>query len=291
MSAITELARAKINLTLKVRGRRPDGYHEIESLIAFAADLGDSVRLTPGPTTSLHVCGPFAAAITGKNLIESALARLADAEPRLVVGGLALDKRLPVAAGIGGGSADAAAVLRAVRRANPKPAERVDWAAIAAALGADVPVCLESRPALVWGKGEKVTAVPNLPRLRAVLVNPLADVPADKTARVFAKLNAPPAAPEQTAPSAPTLTDTAALLAYMSARGNDLMAAAIAAVPQIASVRSGLAACPGCQFVGLSGAGPTCFAIFETAAAASAAEDRLRAAHPRWWVAATALGG
>lgn len=292
MPAITEFAPAKVNLTLKVRGSRPDGLHQIESLIAFATGVGDEVRLEPGERTALRVCGQFAAAIGGRNLLETALARLAEAEPRLVLGSVVLEKRLPVAAGIGGGSADAGALLRAVRRANPELAAGIDWAAIAASLGADVPVCLESRPAFVWGVGEKVALIPGIPRLEAVLVNPLAGVHPDKTARVFARLKAPPAGASQEPPQFPVrFADAAALIAFMRRQGNDLMAAASELEPEIGDVRAALAAATGCRLAGLSGAGPTCFAVFETAEEAAAAAGALCAAHPRWWGAATALGG
>ena len=186
MPAITEIARAKINLTLKVRGRRPDGYHELESLIAFATDLGDVVRLVPGEETGCSVRGPFAGAIEGENLIETALMRLAERAPGLTLGEVTLEKCLPVAAGIGGGSADAAALLRVVRFANGTLSAGVDWAGIAASLGADVPVCFLNRPAFVMGVGETLEAVADLPRLHAVLANPLTPVPLAKTRKVFA---------------------------------------------------------------------------------------------------------
>jgi 4-diphosphocytidyl-2-C-methyl-D-erythritol kinase len=292
MTAITELARAKVNLTLRVRGRRCDGYHELESLIVFA-DQGDRVQLGPGGPVGVHVSGPFAAMIAGPNLVATALARLAVAEPRLALGSVTLDKRLPVAAGIGGGSADAAALLRAVRRANPTLAGDVDWAGIAAALSADVPVCLESEPALVWGVGERIEAVPDLPRLPAVLVNPLVPVPPDKTARVFATLGAPPvaagASPPQVSPT--RLATMAALLDFMRAEGNDLLAPATAVVPEIADVRAALASLPGCLFTGLSGAGPTCYGVFSSAEETASAAASLRRREPGWWVAAAILGG
>lgn len=291
MLEITEPACAKVNLTLKVRGRRPDGYHELESLIAFATDVGDVVRLTPGAPERVHVCGPFAAAITGPNLAARALFRLAEAEPRLVLGSVAIEKRLPVAAGLGGGSADAAALLRAVRRANPSLAGSVDWTAIAAALGADVPVCLLAAPALVRGTGVETRAVAALPRLHAVLLNPLAPVPPDKTARVFAALGARPAPATAEPPAdAVRFADVDTLLAHMRAEGNDLTAAATAVMPEIAAVRAALAALPGCPLVGLSGAGPTCYAIFASAEAAAAAAASLSQSRPGWWAAACLLG-
>jgi len=291
MPAITELASAKVNLTLKVRGRRPDGYHAIESLIAFAADVGDVVRLEPGAEQAVRVTGPFAGAIVGPNLVATALARLADASPQLALGGVTLEKRLPVAAGIGGGSADAAALLRAVRRANPALAGTVDWAALAASLGADVPVCLEVASAFVWGAGERIAALPGLPRLHAVLVNPLAAVPADKTAQVFGGLAAPPATAPAPPPAIPgPFADAAALLGYMRAEGNDLVTPAAEVVPQIASVQAALSALPGCLYAGLSGAGPTSYAIFATAQEAGAAAVALCRDRPDWWVEASVLG-
>jgi 4-diphosphocytidyl-2-C-methyl-D-erythritol kinase len=292
MTAITELAPAKINLTLKVRGRRPDGYHEIDGLIAFAADVGDLVHLEPGTSAGLRVSGPFAAAIKGRNLIETALERLAEAEPRLVLGSIALEKRLPVAAGLGGGSADAAALLRLVRRANPALADAVAWTALAVSLGADVPVCLESRPAFARGMGERVEPLPDLPRIHLVLVNPLARVPSDKTARVFAQLDAANAAAGPASPVSPSgFADAEALLAFMRAQGNDLTAAATATVPEIAQVRAALSEAPQCRLAALSGAGPTCFGIFASAEVAAMAEAALRESRPEWWVVGAALGG
>jgi len=289
MLSITEEALPKINLTLKVRGRRGDGYHDIESLIAFAANAGDVVRFTPGERALLSVSGPFAAAIAGDNLIDAVLTRLAGVEPRLLLGSIDLEKRLPVAAGIGGGSADAAAVLRAVRRANPELAGAVDWTAIAASLGADVPVCLGCTAAFVSGVGERVHPVSGLPPLAAVLANPLAAVPSDKTARVFERLDARPApAPAPLAP-AMRFANADALIAYMAGEGNDLLAAATAIVPEIAGVRAALADLLGCRFVGLSGAGPTSYAIFSTAEEAAAAERSLQRSRPGWWVAAAEL--
>lgn len=295
MPVIAELARAKINLTLKVRGRRPDGYHEIESLIVFA-DVSDAVRLAPGERTGLHVSGPFAAAIAGPNLVETALARLAEAEPRLVLGSVALEKRLPVAAGIGGGSADAAAVLRAVRRANSALADAVDWGGIAASLGADVPVCLSDRPAFIWGAGERIEALADVPRLHAVLVNPLAGVPDGKTARVFARLGALPAAAREAGAAGHALQvpggfeDATALIDYMRTHGNDLAVPAAVVVPEIAQVAAALTAAPHCLLSGLSGAGPTCYGIFATTEQAAAAAASLRQSRPDWWVAASVLG-
>lgn len=292
MSALTERAPAKINLTLKVHGRRPDGYHEIASLITFARDSADTVSLDPGTEPAVSVSGPFAAAIEGPNLIETTLRRLAEADPKLVLGGITLHKTLPVASGIGGGSSDAAAVLRAVRRANPERAERIDWLAIARSLGADVPVCLEGRPAFASGVGGNVFRLPFLPPLEVVLANPLRPVPADKTARVFASLKAAPidggGIPQETLP---VFASSAELIAVMRAEGNDLAAAAEEIVPEIGNVRSALEGLPGALYVGLSGAGPTSFAVFASASETSKAAEVLKQQQPDWWVAADTLIG
>ena len=188
---LTNFARPKVNLTLKVLGRRPDGYHELESLVVFAAGIADKLTLTPGAPVGVRAFGPFAEAIAGENLAAAALRRLGETEPRLVLGSIELEKVVPVSAGLGGGSSDAAAVLRLVRRANPDLARVVDWLALAATLGADVPVCFEDRAALVSGIGERVRPLADCPRVPAVLVNPMTEVPAAKTAEVFRQLGAP----------------------------------------------------------------------------------------------------
>ncbi len=157
MQVFTEQARAKVNLTLRVRGRRADGYHDLDSLVAFA-DVGDTVSLTLGPERVVTVTGPFAAGIAGPNLLDRCLAFAGMATAPLQLGAVRLEKQLPVAAGLGGGSADTAALLRAIRRANDRPdaAAVDDWFRLAAQLGADVPVCLENRASFISGIGETV---------------------------------------------------------------------------------------------------------------------------------------
>ncbi|MFN3744073.1 MAG: 4-(cytidine 5'-diphospho)-2-C-methyl-D-erythritol kinase [Hyphomicrobiaceae bacterium] len=283
---LTETARAKINLTLRVLGRRPDGYHELESLVAFA-DFGDEITLCAGAPVGVTVRGPFAPAIDGENIAARALQRLAEVAPALTLGAIEIEKRLPVAAGIGGGSADAAAVLRAVRRANTREAAAVDWVALAASLGADVPVCLANTAQFMWGIGRETAPLPALPALPAVLVNP--GVPL-ATAAVFRALGAPPAAARNAPPEVPAqFADMAAVVAYLRARGNDLQPAAMALCPAIGTVLAALAAEPGTLAAGMSGSGPTCFAIAETAATAEAAARSVRARHPGWWAVATTL--
>lgn len=228
MTPIAERARAKINLTLRVLGRRVDGYHALESLIVFA-DVGDNVLFEPGPETGVEVTGPCASAIAGSNLVDTALQRLSAADPALTLGRVLVEKRLPIAAGIGGGSADAAAVLRAVRRINPTSS--INWSQLAASLGADVSVCLQDRASLVWGVGEHVEPVVALPRLCAVLVCPQSAAPFGKTRSVFARLSVPAAGVEPSPAPLPAFPDAQALMAYMRSVGNDMRAAAHAVLP------------------------------------------------------------
>ena len=287
LTVLTETARAKVNLTLRVLGRRPDGYHELESLVAFA-DVGDEVTLRLGAFPGVTVSGPFARAIEGENIVARALRSLAEVVPGLKLGAVDIEKRLPVAAGIGGGSADAAAALRAVRRANPAAASSVDWAGLAALLGADVPVCLGSTPQLMWGIGRETAEVPALPMLPAVLVNP--GVPL-ATGDVFHSLGAPPAPVRASAPEVPAaFPDMAAMAAYLRAHGNDLEPAAMALCPAIGLVLAELRSQPGVVLTRMSGSGPTCFAILETDAAAAAVARRIRDRHSGWWVVSTTLG-
>jgi 4-diphosphocytidyl-2-C-methyl-D-erythritol kinase len=199
--SVRELARAKVNLTLTVHGRRADGYHELESLVTFAG-VHDVVTLVPGAAGPVAVAGPFAGYISGENLLVKALALLRRADPGLRLGPVRLEKNLPVAAGLGGGSADAAALLRAVRRANPQRAADIPWLEIAARLGADVPACFGDRPALVFGVGHDIVPMESLPPMHAVLVNPGVPLP---TARVFAELKAGPAPSASSRPSLPEL--------------------------------------------------------------------------------------
>ena len=285
---IREFARAKVNLTLRVLGRRPDGYHELESLVTFA-ELHDVVALQPGTSGSVAVTGPFAQYIGGENLLVRALNVLRDVAPGLALGAVRLEKNLPVAAGIGGGSADAAALLRAVRRANPEHTGAVDWMGIAEKLGADVPVCLLDAPALMTGKGERIAPVARLPGAAAVLVNP--GVPL-ATAQVFEKLAAGVlSAGDRTQPQALRIADLDGLVGYMRGAGNDLEDPARRLLPEIGAVKAALGAEPGCLFAAMSGSGPTCFGVFSDQHAAKRAAQAIAASHPNWWVADTALAG
>lgn len=291
MAIVVERARPKVNLTLAIRGRRADGYHELASLVAFADGPVDRITLDTGAAPGIAVTGPFAKAIEGENLLRRVLDRIAPHLGGGAPGHVTLAKNLPVAAGVGGGSADAAALIRAIRRAHPDADPHVDWQTLALSLGADVPVCLASTATWMTGIGETLSAVAALPLLPAVLVNPLCAVQADKTARVFRALAAP-LLDEATPPLAPpaireTVPDQIAELARYR---NDLTAAATAVVPAIADVLAALEASDGCRLARLSGAGPTAFGLFADRAAANAAAAMLRLRHPGWWIAATVLG-
>lgn len=288
---VTERARAKINLTLSVLGRRGDGYHELLSLVAFA-DTADTLRIDPAEPPGLVVNGPFACAIDGPNLVTTALELIATVAPGLLIGEVTLAKTLPVAAGIGGGSSDAAALLRAVRAAYPT-ASGLDWMALARRLGSDVPVCFENRATWMSGAGEILHGLGQpLPHLDAVLVNPRAAVPRDKTSRVFRALAAPTLASSTggTATALPAIPDRTELLALMRRIGNDLEAPATAVVPKIEEVIDALEACSGVEIARLSGAGPTCFAVFADAPTAATAATHLSDAHPEWWVKQAVIG-
>lgn len=289
-SVITQYARAKINLTLRILGRRLDGYHELQSLTAFASDVFDVVTLDISKPPTVTMSGPFAPAVVGPNILALVLERLATLEPHLKLGALHVEKNLPVAAGIGGGSANAAAALRTFAHANQDLAATVDWFALAAELGADVPVCLLNRTAMMTGIGDKLTPLSDLPQLPAVLINPQAPVPADKTAQVFRTLNAAELSDGLQTPDFEEYADRDSLLAYLQSQGNDLAAPAAQVVPEIGDVLVALRSAPGCLYANLSGAGPTCFGIFKDQRSAAAAAQTFLAPHPNWWVKSTTLG-
>ncbi|WP_134724280.1 4-(cytidine 5'-diphospho)-2-C-methyl-D-erythritol kinase [Paracoccus luteus] len=262
MTARSEPAPAKINLALHVTGRRGDGYHLLDSLVVFTA-LGDRVSVAPGPL-SLTVTGPFAAAVPpGDDNLCLRAARAVGADAQLT-----LDKQLPPASGIGGGTADAAAVLRALGRVPADPA----------ALGADLPACLLCQPLRMRGVGEIVDPVP-LPDLHLVLVNPGVALP---TPAVFAALAARDNPPLPA--SLPRFADAAALTGWLAQTRNDLQPAALALAPAIADCLAALTGA-GARLARMSGSGATCLGIFPDAAAARAAAQAL--ARPGWWVRPT----
>jgi 4-diphosphocytidyl-2-C-methyl-D-erythritol kinase len=293
-TARAEKAPAKINLTLRVLGRRADGYHELESLVAFAG-VGDALTFAPGGALTLAVSGPTAQAAgdNADNLVLKAARALAGRIADLTLGGFALSKRLPVAAGLGGGSADAAAALRLLARANGVALDDPRLMQAAQATGSDVPVCLDPKPRLMRGVGDVLSAPLDLPRLFAVLVNPGVAV---STRDVFAALNLA-SVPASGGASSPTPLvsegwggEPTAFVAALAKERNDLEAPAIELEPAIANVLAVLQALPGCRLARMSGSGATCFGLFPTNAAAAAVARTLRVGYPQWWVRATVLG-
>ncbi|WP_375391350.1 4-(cytidine 5'-diphospho)-2-C-methyl-D-erythritol kinase [uncultured Sphingomonas sp.] len=273
---ITEPAPAKINLALHIRRKRPDGYHDLETLFAFARD-GDTVTIAKADEPSLTITGPFASSLSvgDDNLVNAAVAFF---RTSFMVHGhqaVVLEKRLPIASGIGGGSADAAATLRALARMYRRPLDHPILMQCAAALGADVPACLLGRTAFATGRGDELTALPPLGDLPLLLVNP--GVPLS-TAAMFAAWDG--------IDRGPVATDGAPLDRARQGR-NDFTATAISAAPAVGDVLRLLAGAPGCTFARLSGSGATCFGIFADVATRDAAAARARARG--WWVLATAV--
>jgi 4-diphosphocytidyl-2-C-methyl-D-erythritol kinase len=290
---LTDIGRAKVNLTLRVVGRRVDGYHDLESVVAFA-DCADRLTLTPGSELRLETTGPMAQACgeIADNLVLKAAALLATRVPDMKVGAFNLYKVLPVAAGIGGGSADAAAALRLLARLNGLAEDDARLIEVALETGADVPVCLASHACDMTGIGESLLPL-NLPRMPTVLVNPSVAV---ATKDVFSALGLrsgellvgatdvieSPAWPEDGASIADWVTELALV-------ANDLEVPAIGIQPAIGEVLAVLGGSEGALLARMSGSGATCFAIFAEAAGAQRAADTIRHAHPEWWVHAGVL--
>lgn len=290
---LTDTAQAKINLTLRITGRRADGYHELESLVVFAG-IADTLALEPAAHVSLDITGPFADAIdaAGDNLVLKAFHALAALVPGLKGGRFRLDKHIPVAGGVGGGSADAAAALRLLARHNNISFDDARPMTAALHTGADVPVCFVSRACVMTGVGERLSPPLSLPELPALLVNPRVGV---STRDVFAALAKSGLTKSGLPKDGRTLGDVPrdadALIAYLRKHGNDLTAPAIACAPVIGEVIEALEALPGVRLARMSGSGATCFALFATEAEAKAAESHLAARRPEWWAAATVLNG
>lgn len=291
--AVERLAPAKVNLTLRVTGRRPPGgphagYHELDSLIVFAA-VGDRLRLAAAESLSLTLAGPFAAGLAGEtlenNLALRAARRLAELAGRPPEVAIDLEKNLPVAAGIGGGTADAAAVIDGLCELWSLPKADLDLPALTEALGADLPVCLAGRPCRVSGIGERVEPLPPLPEAALLLVNPREALPTPAVFRARRGGFSPPLPLPGGAP-----WRFSALAALVAEGGNDLTAAAEAVCPAVGRVLAALWALdpPAC---GMSGSGATCFALYPTLAAAEAGAARLleRSAAAGWWIAPAAL--
>ena len=279
LTQVTEFACAKINLTLHVTGQRDDGYHLLDSLVVFCG-IGDRLYASVANRLSLTLEGPYARDVPADmdNLVLRAAGQFAGDM------GVAftLKKQLPPASGIGGGSADAAAAIRAIARLRAGTItdfDNIDRDAVLA-LGADVPVCLLSAAARMRGIGEQLDFIGPLPAMHIALINPRVAVPTPAVFKALATRQNPPM-PETlpTWPNARTLAD------WLKTQRNDLEPPALAIAPIIGEVLNSLAAQPGALIARMSGAGATCFALFETSSAAKAAADGIGAAQPKWWAA------
>jgi 4-diphosphocytidyl-2-C-methyl-D-erythritol kinase len=280
-------APAKINLALHVTRRREDGYHDLESLVVFA-DVADEIEAVPARDDSLTIVGPFAKGLgSGEtNLVSRAVAAFRERWPDAVSTGLAmrLTKNLPVAAGIGGGSADAAAALRLMVSLSTEAIPLADLSNLAARLGADVPACLVSTPLVARGVGELLAPLPEFPALHIVLVNPMIPL---ATADVFRRLRAHDNYPLPELPS--PLTRPAQLGLWLAETRNDLQPPAVKLVPIIGDIVAHLAETQGCMLARMSGSGATVFGLFGSSGQAHQAAQVMRAANPDHWVAAAPL--
>ncbi len=286
-NSICEAARAKVNLTLHMKGKRRDGYHELESLVVFA-DVSDELVFTPASEDRLSLEGPFAGLVDGENLVLKAKRAFASWLGVTVSGDFLLKKNIPVAAGLGGGSSDAAATIRALLKAYDRDEDTKTFIRQSAAIGADVPVCLQDSAAWMCGLGERVTPVSGLTPLPALLVNPGIKL---STAAVFKTLNAKPLQAEEAGapPSFPGWRNPREAAVWLNEGRNDLEAPAIALEPAVKKVLDALRRLDDCMLSRLSGSGPTCFGIFLSQDAAAEAASEMRRSYPNWWVQATTL--
>ena len=286
-SPVTQIAPAKINLALHVTRRREDGYHDLESLVVFA-DVADEITAVPADVDSLTIVGPFAQGLNAgpSNLVSRAVSAFRLRWPDAVARGLALQltKNLPVAAGIGGGSADAAAALRLMVSQSQQPIPVSELSDMAALLGADVPACLVSSPLVARGVGELLEPLPEFPPLHVVLVNPMIPL---ATAEVFRRLRAHDNYPLPALPS--PLTRPAQIGIWLAETRNDLQPPAVKLVPAIGDVVDKLAEAQGCILARMSGSGATVFGLFGSSGQAHQAAQMMREHNPDHWVAAAPL--
>jgi 4-diphosphocytidyl-2-C-methyl-D-erythritol kinase len=286
---VQRFAPAKVNLFLHVGAPAPDGYHPVCSLMAFA-DVGDTVRLVPDGE-GLAVEGPFAAGLAGEgnNLVLRARDALLARAGRTADFGIVLEKALPIAAGLGGGSSDAAAALRLIRDTLRLAVDDEGLRQIAGSLGADGPACLDATPVVGTGRGDVLAPAPPFPSLPAVLVNPGVASPTGPVYRAYDAAVAPEGA---NAPDWPEALGTPAQVAVLLTRcRNDLEAPAIALAPEIGECLEALYAHPEPLLARMSGSGATCFALCADTDAAATLAERLKAEHPHWWVRACVIGG
>jgi 4-diphosphocytidyl-2-C-methyl-D-erythritol kinase len=290
---VNEEGRAKVNLSLRVVGRRVDGYHDLESVVAFA-DCADRLSLAPGPELSLKTMGPLAQACgdTSDNLVLKAAMLLAARVPDLKVGAFTLDKVLPVAAGIGGGSADAAAALRLLSRLNNLSLDDPRLLEVALQTGADVPVCLVSQACDMTGVGEQLLPL-NLPKIPTVLVNPRVPVATKDVFEALGLRNGELLVGATDVIESPAWPDGGASIAdwvsELALVPNDLEAPAMRIQPAISDVLSALSSTHGALLSRMSGSGATCFALYADAGEAQRAAAKIRRQRPYWWVHAGVL--
>ena len=284
MTEIQEFAPAKLNLYLHVLGRDARGYHLLDSLVAFA-DIGDTLMVMPSETLSLTITGPFSSSLESDsgNLVWKAATALAGAFGRSPNVAVRLVKTLPVASGIGGGSSDAAAMLRALCRLWRIDPDDPRVMQVARSLGSDVPVCLAAEACFMGGTGEILTPCQPLPAAHLVLVNPGVAVP---TKAVFAARQGDFTAPQ---PFADCPSDAAGLAASLKPQANDLTDAAMTLAPVIGTVLEILERTDGCLLARMLGSGATCFGLFADAATAQAARLGIEQAYPAWWTTACRL--
>jgi 4-diphosphocytidyl-2-C-methyl-D-erythritol kinase len=287
--SVSVFAPAKINLTLEVGRPAASGLHPLQSVVVFA-DIGDIVTATPGDRLSLALEGDFAAGLDGEedNLVLRAARALASHARRPELGAtLRLEKNLPIASGMGGGSSDAAAALKALNALWGLKLSARDLEEVAAPLGADAPVCVAARPAYMTGFGQSFTPI-SAPSFAAVLVNPLTPAP---TGEVYGQFDRMDLGGAFAARAAPQWASAEAALNYIAAAGNDLAPAAAAVVPVIGEIAAALAALNEVRYAALSGSGATMFALVDDEASAEMVADALRARYPAWWIMETTLGG
>ena len=278
------LARAKVNLYLHITGRRADGYHLLDSLIVFA-EGGDRIQTAPADKLDLAIDGPFAEGLEcgPENLVLRAASALRDLTGCRQGASIRLTKNLPIASGIGGGSADAAATLHALCRQWRVSPDTEALLHLTARLGADVPVCLAGKPSFVGGIGEEISPAKSLPDCWLLLVNPRVATPTPAVFKArrgdFSGVGRWPAPPK----------DFAGFVRHLAQCRNDLTEAAISVTPQIRDVLAAIEALPDCALARLSGSGATCFGLFADEGSAQAAQRRLLAQYPGWWSLAAAM--
>jgi 4-diphosphocytidyl-2-C-methyl-D-erythritol kinase len=285
------LAPAKVNLFLHVGAPGADGYHPLCSLMVFA-DVGDRLEAAPAEALALSVRGPFASGLSADSdnlVLRAARALISEARQPVAPVAFQLDKQLPVASGLGGGSSDAGAALRLVRDVFAPSFEDARLQAVAGKLGADGAACLWGRPVLAEGRGERLSPAPGLPVLHAVLVNPGVPV---STPDVYRRLDASGAFGDVTPPPMPDAFESPQEVAgWLASLSNDLELPAVAVAAEVGAVLDTLRDEPEVLLARVSGSGGTCFALCADDIAAETLAERIEAIAPRWWVERCRLGG